>query len=395
MTQELGRILSIDDEDALRESIVAYLEDSGFTVYEARDGAEGLAKFRELKPDLVLSDLQMPVMGGLAVLEALQQESPDTPVIVISGAGNMSDAIEALRLGAWDYLLKPIKDMAVLEHAVVKSLERARLTTENRAYRMELESRNEALQKSLRELKADQQAGRAVQTRLLPEVLSQFGEYTVSFAITPSLYLSGDFTDYFEIDDSRFGFYIADVSGHGAASAFVTVYLKTLCQRLLDNYLQGRSTTILYPQETLAALNQEIYAAKLGKYLTMVYGVVDTKLHQMVYAVGGHFPSPVAIHNEPAFLPGRGFAIGMNPKATFETMSYSIPMPFTLAMFSDGVMEILPGKNLEEKEATLLKLLAKKPITMANLLEDLGLSHEQPEGLPDDVGILLIERKGR
>ena len=133
------KILAIDDEPVIRDNIASYLEDSGFRVFQAGDGKEGLVLFREQAPDLILLDLRMPEMDGLAFLETLRQESAETPVIVVSGTGVLQDAIEALRAGAHDFVTKPILDMAVLEHAVQNALERARLRQENRRYRQHLE----------------------------------------------------------------------------------------------------------------------------------------------------------------------------------------------------------------------------------------------------------------
>jgi DNA-binding NtrC family response regulator len=135
----MEKILVIDDEPIIRESITAYLEDSGFRVCQARDGREGLAIFRREQPDLVLVDLRMPGIDGLEVLSTVMIESPDTPTLVVSGTGVIQDAIEALRMGALDFVTKPILDMAVLEHAAKTALERARLRVENRRYREHLE----------------------------------------------------------------------------------------------------------------------------------------------------------------------------------------------------------------------------------------------------------------
>ena len=132
-------ILCMEDDDTVRQAVVAYLEDRGFTVVEAENGRVGLEKFRSQKPDLILVDLRMPEMDGLHVLSEVTKESPDTPLIVVSGTGVIADAVEALHLGAWDYVLKPIEDMAVLRHAVEKSLERARLIRWDREYQHRLE----------------------------------------------------------------------------------------------------------------------------------------------------------------------------------------------------------------------------------------------------------------
>jgi DNA-binding NtrC family response regulator len=135
----MEKILVIDDESIIRESMTAYLEDSGFRVCQANDGREGLEVFRREQPDLVMVDLRMPGIDGLEVLSTVMTESPDTPTLVVSGTGVIQDAIEALRMGALDFVTKPILDMAVLEHAAKKALERARLRVENRHYREHLE----------------------------------------------------------------------------------------------------------------------------------------------------------------------------------------------------------------------------------------------------------------
>ena len=133
------RILIIDDEDIVRDSISTYLGDSGFVVHQAQDGREGLEQFQQVKPDVVLLDLRMPRMDGLEVLEAIAGELDQVPVIVVTGAGVLQDAVAALRLGAFDFVTKPIVDMAVLEHAVHRALERTRLRDENRRYQAHLE----------------------------------------------------------------------------------------------------------------------------------------------------------------------------------------------------------------------------------------------------------------
>ena len=132
-------LLTIEDETGIRESICYYFEDQGFEVIKANNGRDGLALFRQAHPDVVLVDLRMPGINGLDVIAAIKQESPDTPIIVVSGTGVLADAINAIRLGAWDYVTKPIDDMEVLEHIVGKALERARFIRQNREHQKCLE----------------------------------------------------------------------------------------------------------------------------------------------------------------------------------------------------------------------------------------------------------------
>ncbi len=125
MHKASASLLIIDDDDVVRESLAAYLEDSGFKVTQATNGLEGLKVFEHQLPDLVICDLRMPQMDGLELIRRIRQMAVETPVIVLSGAGVMSDAVEALRLGAADYLIKPLEDLAVLEHSVRRALDRA------------------------------------------------------------------------------------------------------------------------------------------------------------------------------------------------------------------------------------------------------------------------------
>ncbi len=157
MQTGMRRILTIDDDISVRANIAAYLEDSGYTVLEAENGAQGLEVFASGNPDLILVDLWMPVMGGGEFLHRIRELSSKIPVIVVSGIGVLEDAVETLRQGAWDYVTKPITDMRVLEHTIKKCFERADLLEERARYqeRLELEvrERTRELEESIAALK--------------------------------------------------------------------------------------------------------------------------------------------------------------------------------------------------------------------------------------------------
>ena len=108
-------------------------------------------------------------------------------------------------------------------------IEHAELQRQNREYRKHLETLNRELRQTLKYLEQDEKAGRRIQFQLLPEDNRTFGGYTFRRRLYPSTYLSGDFVDYFPIDDRHVGFYMADVSGHGAASAFVNSRVWAFC----------------------------------------------------------------------------------------------------------------------------------------------------------------------
>lgn len=391
VSKTTDKILLIDDDPMVRQNVAAYLEDGGFEIVEATNGEEGINIFKKEKPDLVLVDLQMPGMPGDLVLDSLTLESPQTPTVVMSEEKHMSEIIDALKHGATDYVMKPITDMTVLEHAIAKALERSRLVEQNRIYREQLEIANQALKKNLDILEQDQEAGRSVQMRLLPEQDKQFGSYQFTHGVLPSLYLSGDFVDYFNITDTQFGFYIADVSGHGASSAFVTVLLKSLVELALTRFKIHDEKTILEPEKLLEMLGKEIHGAKLGKYLTIVYGVIDIEANTLNYSIGGHYPNPIWKENGTAkFMEGKGFPVGIMKQATYQRQTVPFPPGVQIVMFSDGITEILPEKDLKEKEERILSMVANEQGTVESFTKCLGL--EVKRALPDDITMLILKR---
>jgi PAS domain S-box-containing protein len=133
-------ILVIDDESISKTIISRMLEKMGFTVITAADGATGLEIYRERAPDLIMVDLFMPEIDGFKVLTTIQAQSPETPVIVISATDRIGDVIRALRLGAWDFITKPVQDQVFLETTVMRAFEKAALTVENRLIRERIQA---------------------------------------------------------------------------------------------------------------------------------------------------------------------------------------------------------------------------------------------------------------
>jgi putative two-component system response regulator len=134
-------ILIIDDEAGLRRSLMAYLEDMDHEVLEAANGQEGLELLRLRRQDIgaVVVDLNMPVMDGYSFIQHAVQEVLNTPIIVLSGVGVVDDALRAMRMGAWDFITKPLHNLEILDYTLEKVLERARLVRENKLYQENLE----------------------------------------------------------------------------------------------------------------------------------------------------------------------------------------------------------------------------------------------------------------
>ncbi|WP_237044522.1 two-component system response regulator RssB [Aquipseudomonas alcaligenes] len=391
MHKPSAKLLLIDDDEVVRASLAAYLEDSGFQVLQAGNGLQGLEVFEREQPDLIICDLRMPQIDGLELIRRISQINSEMPVIVVSGAGVMSDAVEALRLGAADYLIKPLEDLAVLEHSVHRALDRSRLRLENQRYREKLEAANRELQASLHLLQEDQNAGRQVQMNMLPTTPWEADGLHFAHQIIPSLYLSGDFADYFRVDEHRVAFYLADVSGHGASSAFVTVLLKFMTTRLLYEWRRNGVLPEFKPSDVLGHINRGLINCKLGKHVTMLGGVIDLQSGQLTYSIGGHLPLPVLFsEGEARYLEGRGLPVGLFQEASYNDLVMQLPPSFSLSMMSDGILDLLPGDTLKEKEAALPRLVSEAGGTLDGLRQVFGLANLRD--MPDDIALLVLSR---
>lgn len=386
-------LLVIDDDDKVRQRLSALLEGNGHDVIQAADAVIGLTLFENQRPELVLCDLHLGDNQGFELVRQITESGQDIPVIVMSAEGAMSDVVHALRLGASDFLLNPLNDPEVLEHAVRRALDRYRLRLENQRIRERLERANRELEVHLKELRDDQAAGHQVQLNMLPVTPWVSGEYTLEHKLLPSLYLSGDFVDYFRVSDSQLAFYLADVSGHGSSSAFVTVLLKFMTTRLMyeQRKVEGQGRLEFKPSDVLGHINRSLISCKLGKHVTMLGGIIDEQEKTLTYSIGGHLPLPVIFADgEARYLPGKGRPVGLFEDAEYQNETIDLPERFSLMLCSDGVLDCLEGATLKEKEARLPALMAEQGGRMQGIMAALGLDPNKT--MPDDISVLVLSR---
>ena len=125
------KILVVDDEADIRQLLSHLLNSEGYTVFAEEDGAKGFETFRHRSPDLVITDVKMPVRNGLELLKDIKSTGSDVDVIVLTGHSDEGTAIECLRNGAYDYLLKPLEELDVLIASVQRALQKRDLETKN------------------------------------------------------------------------------------------------------------------------------------------------------------------------------------------------------------------------------------------------------------------------
>src|SRR3954469_25994484 len=139
-----ARILIVDDEETTRELFAELLERWGYDVDQTADGHEALKIASETHPDVIISDLVMPKLDGLALVRALREEQPDTPVVIITGKGTIDAAVEAVREGVFDFVEKPL-DPARLKVILQRALEKKAPARKRRARRRGLGHQEEGM----------------------------------------------------------------------------------------------------------------------------------------------------------------------------------------------------------------------------------------------------------
>lgn len=385
-----GNVLIVDDNPDRAAAMASFLSSSGFqtqVVTDVTTTAYSLGVDSDL--DVILCELDLRDFSWVDARHALREMDVQVPSIMFCDVAEADRIMTALRLGASDFFLRPVEDKPALIRSIERCVRQRRLRRELQESRRKLEAANKELRATVKMLEQDQQAGRQVQLRMLPATPMVLNDYVFSHTVIPSLYLSGDFTDYFTVGKNHVMFFIADVSGHGSSSAFATVLLKNLFARKRSDYLRRDDDTILHPVSMLQHLNKELLDLGVDKFATMVVGLLDMQKNSLRYSVAGHLPLPVLVCDAAArYLEGEGSTVGIMEDALYEEHVIELPDTFMLALFSDGILEILPPRNLLEKEKYLLTAFEQTAESPEQLVTYLGL--DRMAAAPDDIAALFV-----
>jgi serine phosphatase RsbU (regulator of sigma subunit) len=145
------------------------------------------------------------------------------------------------------------------------------------------------------------------------------------------------------------------------------------------------------PSEVLGHINRGLINCKLGKHVTMLGGVIDLEHNRLTYSIGGHLPLPVLYSEGQArYLQGRGLPVGLFVEADYQDRQMELPQSFSLTLLSDGILDLLPGDTLKEKEALLPELVSNAGGTLDGLRKAFGLANLGE--MPDDIALLVLSR---
>jgi phosphoserine phosphatase RsbU/P len=384
-------ILVIEDDDTVCATITGALRNLDFHVVLARTPAEGLERFHSASPELVIYDIHTPESDNFGFLQQFFDLAPDLPLIVLADRGSHEDLIAALRLGVSDYLILPLADTAILEHSVNSSLRRARLVEENSRIRKKLQLINSELEQRIEIFQQDQQAGRHVQINMMPIPPKDIGGFHFNHKVVPSLFLSGDTVDYKPISRHETMFYIADVSGHGSSSAFITILLRFRIEQMRWENLRGRFNGIFSPASILALLNRDLLESGLDKHITLFMGLLDERSNTLRYSVAGHHPLPVLYQQgkaAPIAVARSSFPIGLLVEAEYFDEVLELTPDFTLLLFSDGILEILKQPSMKAKEEYLRSVIEECKGEFAAVKDRLMVN--KSISVPDDIAVMSV-----
>lgn len=387
-------ILVIDDDDAVRAWLTPTLGNLQLRVVLARDTVEGLERFHSACPDLVIINIDLPDASKFAAIQQLLELAPDLPIIVLAERSNSDDLLKALRLGVSDYLQLPLANTAILELSITNSLRRARLIGENNRIRKKLEQINAELEQRVQIFQQDQQAGRHVQINMMPIPPKDIGPFHFNHKVVPSLYLSGDTVDYKPASRHETLFYIADVSGHGSSSAFITVLLRFRIEQMRLDHLRGRFEGEFSPAAILSVLNRDLIKSGLDKHVTVFMGILHDNTNTLQYSVAGHHPLPILFqHGVAGTIPVErsSFPIGLFDGAPYFDEQLTIAEDFALVLFSDGILEVIKQGDYAAKEAHLRQVVQDSKGKFEEIKAALAPAKNMQ--VPDDIAIMSVTRK--
>ncbi len=289
----------------------------------ARNGIEALEKLkREDAFDMVLSDINMPLMDGLTLLQQIPNVSPDLRAVIVSAYGDMRNIRIAMNRGAFDFITKPIdfKDLRVTIARTLKNLEEWREALRSRDRLVVLENELEVARK--------------MQKSILPTEFPDLAGVGIYANMRPARAIGGDFYDVANLGGGQFGVAIADVSGKGIPAALFMMSSRTL----LKGAAVGGSTSAEVLEETNRVLSRDNASMM---FVTLLYAVCDAATGKFSYASGGHeAPLLVRADGGCSFLPlTDGLALGVMEDFEYSASRARLEPGDTMLLYTDGVTD--------------------------------------------------------
>ena len=380
------KILVVDDEPDLEPLILQRMRRSiragRYSFVFAHNGVEALEVLQQDSGiDMVVSDINMPQMDGLTLLEQIPKVDPNIRSVIVSAYGDMRNIRTAMNRGAFDFVTKPLdfEDLQItIERTLVHMAE----------WKEALLSRDKlvALQNELNVASKMQQA-------ILPTSFPEGANFEVYGNMAPARNVGGDFFDVINLENGRIGLAVADVSDKGVPAALFMMSSRTL--------LKGAAIGMGTPGAVLSEVNDLLNEDNdTIMFVTLLYAVYDPETGELTYANGGH-ANPLVVHTDGSSveLPMTGgIALGVMPALDYKQDNYDLAAGDTLILYTDGVSEAMNSEGGEFGVDRLRQIFVDQPPTSARSANEAILqavsdfAGDTPQS--DDVTCLVLRRVG-
>jgi serine phosphatase RsbU (regulator of sigma subunit)/anti-anti-sigma regulatory factor len=399
-------ILVVDDDRFLCAYVASAIREEGdLDVAEAADGGQAKTLLQNHHFDVVVTDLSMPVMDGLKLMQWGQENCPRSVWIILSGAGTFETAVQAVRLGAYDFLCKPLDSVNQLLVSVRNALCQKQLEREKEQLTRELEDRNTRLNEQVKKLEEachllcaqadviheDLHRAELIQRALLPQTLPGVKGFSINSIYRPCENVGGDTYDVTRVNDDHLALCIADAAGHGVSAAMLAVLFKNRLRWFDDTTGQP-----FEPREVLRMVNRELAeeCRAPGLFVTAACALLNIHTRQIMVASAGHPPLLLnRADGTSEWFDHGGPALGLVPDARFAQRIMDLQPGDRMFFYTDGlrdhsrddaksIMDRIPGiladKNTQGRD------LLNRILTLASDPPD--MTHRE-----DDITLVLLE----
>ena len=385
MSTNARKILVVDDEPdfalLVRQRMRRETRKGIYDFAFAQDGHEALERLREERDiEMVLSDINMPGMDGLTLLDQIPKVDPNLRAVIVSAYDDMDNIRTAMNRGAFDFLVKPIDfdDFRVTIKRTLNHLELLRdaLSTRDRLV---------ALQREL-------DVASRMQQSILPTDFPVTPGYQVYGNMEPARDIGGDFFDVADFGGGLIGLTIADVSGKGVPAALFMMSSRTL--------MKGSANVISDPGDVLAEVNTLLEADNRAQmFVTLFYAVLDLQTGTLRYANGGHNP-PLIVHpggSSTLLSNAGGVVLGVMPGLSYRQEAVTLEPGDIAVLYTDGVTEATNSAYEEFGVERLQAVFAERqPESARDVSEAIfdavhAFSGDMPQ--TDDITCVIVVRE--
>lgn len=385
-------LLIVDDNASFLQVLKIQLEREQYNVLIYSNGEEALAAIQTNPSiDLAIVDVNMPELDGILFTKKVRElpHNPDLPILLLTGMASPQDVERGLSSGANDYMTKPFHPIEL----------KARVRNLLRLHQFSVQ-----IQRQYRVMQHDLEIARELQLSLIPNSPMNTPHIRFAWLYQPSSYVGGDMVNVFAFSEEHYGFYVADVSGHGVASAMLSTWLYHTLKPTVEQVSPLPPTTSQFsglplasPRSVAILLDQMMSAKQSEHYLTLCYAIYHVPSRCLTFIRCGH-PYPLLISASgqcEVITQSSSPAIGMSLGLPFEADTKKLQPGDRLYFYSDALTEALsPTGETFGLERLCIELLASSHLKLQEQVQHMLRTAQQfqnKQEFMDDVTLLAVE----